>query len=279
MDQKKKIVVVACEGQHDISFIARILYTLGFKTDSRKIRDFPFPFNNLFSGIAGKLVLSDRSLGYQSVNYLLPSVALESDGNIVFLHNLAGDGRSAERAALIRSYSSLVGTDDFSKDLEYEFRFLLFFDADSQGVQTRLSDISTELHLQTVLGNGSVVKFGQHEIGCYIYHEPGSQTGVLEDILLGLFSNKDDELLNRVSIFLSENALVEERTKELHIVDGVETRKGPSKYYEKKSKINLFGQLQFSGMNNSVIISKSDFLRMDDLNNCPQCRAIKAMFA
>lgn len=275
---KTKVVVVACEGQHDISFITRILHIAGFKTDNRKIKDFPFPFNTLFAGIAGKMVLADRKLGYQSPNFLLPSVALEFEGKIVFLHNLNGDGRSAERKKLINIYSELVGNDDFSKYLNYEFRFLFFFDADDHGVPSRLSEMTAELEMQTALSNGSVVAYGKHELGCYIYHENDGDTGVLEDILLGHFSGKDNDLLEHVSDFLSNHLLEEERTKELHVIDGVEERKGASKYSEKKSKVNLFGQLQFSGMNNSVIISKSDFLRMDDIENCPQCMIIKNMF-
>ncbi|MBN5272335.1 hypothetical protein JY490_09690 [Serratia marcescens] len=275
---KTKVVIVACEGQHDISFITRILHTAGFKTDNRKIKDFPIPFDSLFAGIAGRMVLADRKLGYQSPNFLLPSVALELEGKIVLLHNLNGDGRSAEREKLIKHYSELVGDDDFSKDLNYEFRFLFFFDADDYGVQNRLLEMTTELKVQTTLSNGLVVTSGNYELGCYIYHENDGDTGVLEDILLGHFSGKDDVLLEHVSSFLSNHLLEDERTKELHVVGGVEERKGASKYSEKKSKVNLFGQLQFSGMNNSVIISKSDFLRMEDIENCPQCTVIRNMF-
>ncbi len=36
----------------------------------------------------------------------------------------------------------------------------------------------------------------------------------------------DDDLLNRVSNFLSDNVLDHERTKELHIIDGQEQKKG-----------------------------------------------------
>lgn len=275
---KTKVVIVACEGQHDISFITRILHTAGFKTNNRKIKDFPFPFDSLFAGVAGGMVLADRKLGYQSPNFLLPSVALEFEGKIVLLHNLNGDGRSAEREKLIKHYSGLVGDDDFSKDLNYEFRFLFFFDADDYGVQNRLLEMTTELKVQTTLSNGLVVTYGNYELGCYIYHENDGDTGVLEDILLGHFSGKDDVLLEHVSSFLANHLLEEERTKELHVVGGVEERKGASKYSEKKSKVNLFGQLQFSGMNNSVIISKSDFLRMEDIENCPQCTVIRNMF-
>ncbi|MDP9768929.1 UNVERIFIED_ORG: hypothetical protein J2S99_002300 [Atlantibacter hermannii] len=275
---KNKVVVVACEGQHDISFITRILHTAGFKTNNKKIKDFPIPFDTLFAGIAGKMVLADRKLGYQSPNFLLPSVALELEDKIVLLHNLNGDGRSVERKQLINLYSELVGDDDFSKDFNYEFRFLFFFDADDHGVPRRLSEMTSELEMHTALSNGSVMAYGKHEVGCYVYHENDRDTGVLEDILLRHFSKKDNDLLENVSDFLHNHLLDEERTKELHVINGVEERKGASKYSEKKSKVNLFGQLQFSGMNNSVIISKSDFLRMEDIESCPQCAIIKSMF-
>jgi len=278
MNQKTKIVVVACEGQHDIAFITRILHTSGFNTDNKKIKDFPSPFNVLFKKIAESMVLSDRKLGYQSPNFLLPSVALGKEDNLVLLHNLSGDGRVEERRKLLNSYSELIGEDDFTKDLNFDFRFLFFFDADQAGVPTRLSEISTELGLEPPLENGILISKGNCELGCYVYHENGHDTGVLEDILLDHFSNKDRGLIGSVTTFLTSNALEPERTKELHINDGVEAHKGKSKYHEKKSKVNLFGQLQFSGMNNSVVISKSDFLRKSDIETCPQCTLIKSMF-
>lgn len=278
MTEKIKVIIVACEGQHDISFITRILHTAGFITDSRKIKDFPSPFNALFGRIAGRMILNDRKLGYQSPNYLLPSVALYQENTIIFLHNLNGDGRGIERKNMMSSYSGLIGEDDFSKDLNYEFRFLFFFDADDQGVESRLSEISSELELLTDLSNGLVINNGKYELGCYIYHDNNSNTGVLEDILLEHFANDHHQLLTNVSNFLSDNSLEIERTKELHIIDGQEKRKGASKYFEKKSKINLFGQLQFSGMNNSVIISKSDFLNTQVIEHCPQCSIIIRMF-
>lgn len=278
MSMKDKVIVVACEGQHDISFISRILYTAGFETDNRKIKEFPRPFDALFGGIAEKMILADRKLGYQSPNYLLPSVALRYEGTIVFLHNLNGDGRSIERKKIIDSYSMLIGDDDFSKDLKYEFRFLFFFDADDHGVRCRLMDMKGELGLQEDLLNGSVVAKNNYELGCYVYHMNSVETGVLEDILLDHFAISEPQLLENVSEFLESNFLDEERTKELHVINGVEQRKGTSKYSEKKSKISLFGQLQFSGMNNSVIISKSDFLNKEIIENCSQCLIIKNMF-
>ncbi|PLR23200.1 hypothetical protein PZBJ_13905 [Pantoea endophytica] len=278
MNSHNKVVVVACEGQHDIAFITRILQVAGFVTKNDKIKNFPMPFNILFRKIAESMVLTDRKLGYQSPNYLLPCLALEKENSIVFLHNLSGDGRQDERSKLVKAYSELKGDDDFTKDLGYSFKFLFFFDADEEGVPARLNSIKEEFNLSVTPDNGIILPYNDHEIGCYVYHEKSSETGVLEDILLEHFSNKDEHLMGCVSEFLSQNALESERTKEMHIIEGCESRKGKSKYSEKKSKINLFGQLQFSGMNNSVIISKSDFLRKSDIDSCPQCIRIKEMF-
>ncbi|MBG6243326.1 MAG: hypothetical protein EKE20_16655 [Candidatus Symbiopectobacterium sp. Dall1.0] len=277
MVQKKRVSIVACEGQHDIAFITRILHVEGYKTNRNKISSFPNPFD-FFKKITASMIIADRKLGYQSPNFLLPSLALENDAGIIFLHNLNGGGRGNERKKLVTSYSELVGDDDFTKDLNYYFRFLFFFDADEGRVSQRLVNITDEFNLSSQLENGVVAPFLSHEIGCYVYHENGSDTGVLEDILLGYFSKKEPNLLHNVSSFLSDNELDIERTKELHIIDGTESRNGNSKSYLKKSKVNLFGQLQFSGMSNSVIISKSDFLRKSDIEICPQCILIKDMF-
>lgn len=280
MDSEKKIIVVACEGQHDIAFIVRILLVSGFKIFDKKINEFFYPFNVQFAKIAESTTIADKKLGYQNPNYLLPSVALTNDEETtyIFLHNLSGDSKIEERQRLVQNYSDLVGEDDFTNDLNLKFRFLFFFDADELGVPARLSDVSQEMGIKQQLTNGSVVTMNDSEFGCYIYHENGSNTGVLEDLLLSYFSNKDATLDGNVNTFLSTNNLAEERTKELIFRGGVESYKGRSKYYQKKSKINIFGQLQFSGMNNTVIIAKSDFLRKSDIDACQQCQAMVSMF-
>lgn len=278
MSDKKRITIVACEGQHDVAFITRILHVAGYITSKKKISTFPSPFDSLFKNIATSMVIADRKLGYQSPNYLLPSSALEKEDEVIFIHSLNGDGRGEERCILINQYSDLIGEDDFTKDLEYYFRFLFFFDADSDGVDERLKCIVKEFNLSSPLSNGIISTYSNNEIGCYVYHENGKHTGVLEDILLEHFSKKNTDLFDNISGFLSSNALETDRTKELHLNGDNEIRKGPSKYYLKKSQVSLFGQLQFSGMNNSVIISRSDFLRKADIDNCAQCILIKNMF-
>ena len=278
MNDKKRITIVACEGQHDVAFITRILHVAGYSTSKKKISAFPSPFNSLFEHIAKSMVIADRKLAYQSPNYLIPSSALESNDEIIFLHSLNGDGRGKEREKLVRQYSELIGEDDFTKDLDYYFRFLFFFDADAEGIDVRLKTIVEELELTSILSNGVIASYHNNEIGCYVYHENGKETGVLEDILLEHFSNKDPLLLDNVSEFLSSNELDGDRTKELNYQNGSELRKGSSKYYMKKSQVSLFGQLQFSGMNNSVIIAKSDFIRKADIDICQQCISIKNMF-
>lgn len=280
MSNNKKIIVVACEGQHDIAFITRILVAYEFSIINDKIKDFSFPFNYKFKNIAESMVIADRKLGYQNPNYLLPSVALSyGDDKIVFMHNLSGDGRPAERRELIENYSSLVGGDDFTSDLGFSFRFLFFFDADNIGVSARLDAIKDELNIASPLLNGDILSYGDNnEVGCYIYHDYNSEEGVLEDLLLNYFSNKDDSLNSSINDFFSANNLEAERTKEFVYKDGAEIYKGSSKFHPKKSKLNLFGQLQFSGMNNSVIIAKSDFIRKSDLDGCLQSNAIRDMF-
>lgn len=280
MEQINKYVVVACEGQHDIAFIARVLRTVGFSENNKKISDFPYPFDRFFKTIAASMKLDDRKLGYHSPNFLLPSVALSNGRSHVFLHNLNGDGRQEERFRLLANYRGLVGDDDFTKDSNISFRFLLFFDADIKGVNSRLSEIKNEFALQADLVNGQVVPYEQHEIGCYIYHEDGAETGVLEDLLLKHFclGQGNDSLSKAAEDFLNANELPINRTKEMAMVDGQEVAKGNSKYNKKKSQVNLFGQLQFSGMNNSVIISKSDFIKKETLEKCEQCLDIVRMF-
>ena len=83
---------------------------------------------------------------------------------------------------------------------------------------------------------------------------------------------ENSSVLGKAVDFLSENALSPERTKEYD--PRQDKYMGGKKYKFKKSQIAVAGQLQFSGMNNSVIILKSDYIKQKAILQDNECRKI-----
>ncbi|WP_319202256.1 hypothetical protein [uncultured Ilyobacter sp.] len=59
----------------------------------------------------------------------------------------------------------------------------------------------------------------------------------------------------------------------------LEAYRGESKFYHEKSMISVAGQLQFSGMSNAVIISKSDLLNKESLMSSCHVNEILELFS
>ncbi|HHA1451641.1 TPA: hypothetical protein ACOEDJ_001459 [Enterobacter asburiae] len=274
----EKVIIAICEGQHDVAFLSRVLLVNGFTLENKKIGQLPVPFNKRFEVELSEVRVPDKKLGFQAPGPNLPSASFKKDGRLVFVHNLNGDGRVRERQKLIEMYRELSGDDDFSTMIPY--RFLYFFDADDIGIQERLTEIHDEVGLDEsiTLSNGSVVSFDGVEWGGYIFHDVQTDVGTLEDLLLNHFDNKVVSLKTSIEEFLLSNRLDEERTKTFVFNEGGEEYTGRSKYYNKKSVLGVFGQLQFSGSSNAVMINQTDFLRAVDIRGCQQCIIISGLF-
>lgn len=272
----EKINVVLCEGQHDIAFISRILKAHSFEVYNKKISKFISPLNDLFELILKNKKIGDRKLGFQS-EYKIPSVALTNETSLTLFHNLGGDSNEARRTEVINMYKKLKGEDDFTKDLGFEFRFIYIFDADDAGVVARVTQVNNELNLQNQIEQGNIVASEGFEFGCYIFHN-GQNNGDLEDIIISMISASEEEILVKTGSFITDNILDITRTKEFICTPLDQSYKDSSKFKFKKSKLSIAGQLQFSGMSNSVFISNTDFLTLDQLTSNHHCTAIKRLF-
>ncbi len=89
---------------------------------------------------------------------------------------------------------------------------------------------------------------------------------------------ENEKIFEESEKYLLENALAGERQKEYKDIGAEQSYTGSSKFKEKKSIISLAGQLQFSGMNNSVIIAKSDYITSEKLMANDQCIEIQSLF-
>lgn len=264
-----KITIVFCEGQHDIAFLSKILFAHEYKKYDKKLDKFLKPFGNQYFELIKTTEISDKKLGYQS-DYKIPSVSLYKDDNLILFHNMGGDMKSIERVEVLNMYLKLVNKDnDFTASYNFEYKFLYFLDSDEKTIEERVQELNSELALTTPLQHNKLV-FDMHNYGCYIY------SGVLEDILLDLMKPFNDTYFDNSKNYIDTNPINNDRQKEFKCFE--ETYKSGNKFKEKKSIISIAGQLQFSGMNNSVIIANSDYIKKDDILNNAHCQNIIKFF-
>jgi len=273
-----KIIIAFCEGQHDIAFLSKILFVDGFVPYKKKIKDFIKPLNKQYETELSKKEIADKKLGFQS-EHMVPSVALYKDENVlVLLHNLNGDGKVRERKQILDMYQNIQSEDDdFTKELNLNFRYLYFFDADDKGIITRVDEINSELDLSDKLEHNKVNTIEAKEWGCYVFHKD-ENSGDLEDILLDLMTPDNESIFTNSISFLENNKLNEDRQKEFICNATDEKYKEGIKFKEKKSIISVAGQLQFSSMNNSVIIANSDYIKKSDISSNSHCVDISKLF-
>ncbi len=129
------ITIVFCEGQHDIAFLSKILYVHGYKEYKKKLKVFKEPLGEQYLSILREEKnISEKKLGFNPI-YKIPSVALYKEEELVLFHNMGGDGRVTERAELLSMYQNLQAEEDDFTSFDLKFKFLYFFDADTNIVQ------------------------------------------------------------------------------------------------------------------------------------------------
>lgn len=263
-----KITIVFCEGQHDIAFLSKILFAHEYKKYDKALDKFLKPFGDQYYSLMKDIEISDKKLGFQT-DYKIPAVSLYKNDNLILFHNMGGDMKSSERNEVLAMYKNFKGDDGFTSSYNFEYKFLYFLDSDEKNIDDRVGELNVELKLNTPLVHNNVVT-NIHHYGCYIYD------GVLEDILLNLMKPSNDEYFVNSKNFIDANPINTDRQKEFKCFD--ETYKSGNKFKEKKSVISIAGQLQFSGMNNSVIIAHSDYIKKSDILANDHCQNIIKLF-
>jgi len=128
---------------------------------------------------------------------------------------------------------------------------------------------------------------GSSSFGCYVFHDVTSsdKTGDLEDLLLLLMNQERNRgIFEKAYSFLNDgrNLLIglnEENKNRDKEYDPLYDRYTSShKYKAKKSWISVAGQLQLSGMQNAVIILKSDYITKQDILENDECSIIASLF-
>jgi hypothetical protein len=266
------IKVVFCEGAHDVAYIEKILLVHGYHAYRKNVKDYPIPLGKMIEQNASKSnILAGKS-------YRVPLCAVNNDEDLVLFHKVDGDKTSSRIIELIKQYMMNMKALEFhNPDGIDGFKFYIFNDADDYGVEERIELISQD-YCDTFnipkdsLKQGEICTEGDIFLGVYVFFDPDNpdKKGVLEDQLLKMMKDSNEDIFVNAEKFLKDNKLNEERTKEYNpISDSYVGRR--NNYSVKKSLIGVAGQLEFSGVNNTVIIEQSDYIRQADISSSDEC--------
>ena len=218
---------------------------------------------------------------------LLPYHVLKNGDTHIFIYALGGDTRRAERVNLMRQLKIFpsVSPDEIPRmpaGTMLSIGFIL--DADNHGIASRLDIARQEVAEAFEIdasskfqANGSVEFILGIKIGCFVFSEPGSDCGKLENLLLPMMKISNEAIFSRADEFLTEHHEYS-RCRKLKLVsrDGqlIEERRGGVDYDHSKSIIGIAGQLQRSGKSNAAYISDCDYLNLWKLQTHESCKEI-----
>jgi hypothetical protein len=279
-----KYIIVFCEGDHDVAFLSRILLVNGFTPYDKKVKNFIVPLNDLYISALKDKKIEDSKFKFQRANTKVPYAVFEKDNKLVIFHNLGGDGNILNDKAKDIMELYLEQNDELLREVNgydtLDYRFLYFLDADEEGVETRLSEVSDLLSLPNQLEHYEVIKQNDYEISCCIFYNSkyDNTHGKLEDILLELMSPSNEIIFKESQTFISTHLLSNVRQRKFICTHEKEESRGSIQFKKEKSIISIAGQLQFSGSSNSVIIANSDYIKKSDIDGNIICQNIIKMF-
>lgn len=275
-------IFILTEGDHDAAFIYRVLKANGFSTYSEKIGEFPPPLNNFLQADIKNITIPDVKIEAARVRFL-PNEVLHKEDNLILMYALGGDSVSQLRISLIKTLNAfnIQDPDALQAAPEIDIAVLYFLDADDKGTASRLTQITNELTqafgiaaLPAAVINNELVEIEDIHFGAHIFTKPGTDEGMLEDILIPLMEQDNDDIFDAARGFLS----IHETTKLFKgklTYDGAVIKKvNKHKYAEKKSLVGTVGQLQKSGKSNTVCIRDADYLSDEKINVNPTCTTI-----
>lgn len=147
-----------------------------------------------------------------------------------------------------------------------DITFVYEFDADEEGVEARLKQVTQEIKqideaFQGIKENGSYVESAGIRWGAYIF-EDGSGKGRLEDIILPMMEQGNDDVASYAKDFVDKRG-----TFKLF-----QTVKPTP--YPQKARVGVMGQLEKAGSANPAIIELSSYLTEEKIIGSPVCSQI-----
>lgn len=263
----EKILLVLCEGAHDVAFLYRILrFGLSAKDiQSRKITQFDSNLSNYFINTLKNYKYEEGNL--QGKPKMPIPLELNQDNHKIqiFIYGLGGDAQIKKWQNTIQAYQDLIITGHES----YQITLALFFDADKDGSQKRLE--KTQEHFRELLPELDKITLTQNIVTTSSYKKIGlnifadsNGTGNLESILIPLMSEGNEKIFDNAATYFDNN-FDKSRTK-------------GNKANKQKAMIGIAGNLQHSGVANNSIIQQSDYITEEKIDKNEECQKIINFF-
>lgn len=287
-----KIIVVFCEGSHDVAFLSRLLKTVCYEAyHDVKIKDYPSPLNGIFEGSLKNLEFAELKINEVS-SKSIPKKILKRKDSIILLYSLGGNRQYNQAENILKNFMDTHSDNQISGDEidgfagieQSDISFLFFNDADENFdvevekvntfLKTCLKDENFEVRHDTFTAKESF------SYGLYLFSEDG-KTGNLEDYLIKLMQKENENIFNTArkyyEHYFNDERLVRKKVKcKDKIPKSVNDAKQPK--YPNKSVITIAGQLQNSGVSQAVVIEYSDYLTLEKIRDSKKAQEIISFF-
>jgi len=279
----QNLLYILTEGSHDAAFLYRILKANGLKREEKKINEYPNYMANFF---LKDLSLSDvDSINIQEArSRFMPQYVMVKDSNYVIIYTVGGD-TSLKRKELLQRLNDLnePDQDQIQALPDTTISVLYCLDADDKGYEQRAKEVLEEC--QEVFKKASfdpVPDFSQFpilediKIGLYVFKESETGSGNLEDVIIPLMRQDNDDIFGEAEKFLSIHTSCNLFKEKLSYDESgtVLLKVNKVKYSHKKSLVGTVGQLQKSGMTNTVCIAQTDYLNQEKILANDVCKQI-----
>jgi hypothetical protein len=284
MSREVKVLLVFCEGSHDVAFVSQVMKSFfNFNRVTWKFSQYPAPFNELFRVSVEQHAAQDLSLD-MAHKFFLPDQVLESESQVVLLFNSGGKSQSDKVKDLLSNFLPLLeNAKTFPGDavaIVSEARYLFLYDADDLGVDnTRIEirkafrEIEGNLWMteQWAVHQNNPFAAMMGEKSIYIWGDT-IEKGTLEDLLFPLFKQDNLELFSKAETTIDEFFSWDTANDNLKIAVAEDARR-------KKAIITFAGQRKKPGGSMSVILDQAKLITKETLINDPNSLAFAKFVA
>lgn len=251
MSQEVKVLLVFCEGPHDVAFVSQVIKVFfDFKRVTWKFSEFPAPFNELFRVSVEQHAAQDLNLD-MAHKFFLPDQVLASNDQVVLLFNSGGKSQTDKVKYLLSNFLPLLDNAKIfpgdATTVVSSASYLFLYDADDWGadktrdqIKTAFSMIDTNLWLTDEWNVHQENQFAASidDKAIYVW---GATTdkGTLEDLLYPLFNQYNSTLFAKAEAAIDDffswdtahenikNAVAEEAKRKKAIITFTGQRKKP----------------------------------------------------
>ena len=213
-----KVVFIFAEGPHDIAYIKLVLeLCCNIKHEEySKISKFPRPINLIFKQLLKNHTMGDLSLDMVH-KFLLPDYVFHTDKHFIMLFNTGGMKNYGFVKRIVSCVLQEINTQDGSFEVYREdISFLFTYDADYKTPEKRKEEMKSLLFpidvndacpedKDTLETSPSVLlNASDKSVSFYIWSKD-NKSGTLEDILLPIYTKRNNTLLEKSQEFIDTN--------------------------------------------------------------------------